>query len=181
MTRLSLLLLLLLALGSIEAQTPSKTKPAKASPTAKTKIGNWQGLPATDELYRTIAELDAKVFQAFNTCDLQAFGSYFTEELEFYHDNGGLTNKTRQSLVEALRNNICNKVNRHLVPGTLRVFPMHGYGALETGVHRFTHPGRDHIDPMGEAQFIHLWQKQPDGTWKITRVISYDHRAVEKK
>lgn len=131
-----------------------------------------------DELLRTIASLDAEVFDAYNRCDLEKFGSFFTDDLEFYHDQGGLM-RSRQSVVEAVKNNICGKVTRELVPGTLEVYPMKGYGAVEIGVHRFHHPGRESTEPVGEAKFIHLWQNQ-DGAWKITRVISYDHHALEK-
>jgi len=70
-------------------------------------------------------------------------------------------------------------VTRELVPGTLEVYPLKGYGAVEIGVHRFHHPGRESAEPVGEAKFIHLWQNQ-DGVWKITRVISFDHRALAK-
>lgn len=56
---------------------------------------------------------------------------------------------------------------------------MDGYGALETGVHRFHHPGHEDTEPVGEGKFIHLWQYK-DNAWKITRVISYDHHAVAK-
>jgi len=142
---------------------------------------NAQSAPTAsqDELFRTIASLDGEVFDAFNRCDLEKFGSFFTEELEFYHDNGGLTNKTRQSLVESVKENICGKAYRVLVPGTLEVYPMHGYGAVEIGVHRFYHPGRDREESVGEAKFVHLWQEK-DGAWKITRVISYDHHALPK-
>src|SRR5688572_27685315 len=113
-----------------------------------------RGVGPDEELYRTIASLDAAVFDAFNRCDLDKFGSYFTEQLEFYHDNGGLTNTTRASLVESVKNNICGKVTRELVAETLEVYPMNGYGALEIGVHRFHHPGREDTEPVGEAQFI---------------------------
>lgn len=132
-----------------------------------------------DELFRTIASLDGEVFDAFNRCDLEKFGSFFTAELEFYHDNGGLTDRSRQGLVESVKNNICGKVFRVLVPGTLEVYPMHGYGAVEIGIHRFYHPGRDNTESVGEAKFIHLWQEK-DGAWRITRVISYDHHALPK-
>ena len=132
-----------------------------------------------DELYRTIAALDAEVFDAFNSCNLEKFGSFFTEELEFYHDDGGLTDKTRQSLVEAVKNNICGKVYRVLVPESLEVHPLNGYGAVETGVHRFYHPGRDSSEQVGEARFVHLWQNK-DGVWQITRVLSFDHHALGK-
>ena len=135
--------------------------------------------PAREELFRTIASLDAEVFDAFNRCDLEKFGSYFTEELEFYHDNGGLTDWTRKSLVESVKNNICGKVYRVLVPGTLEVYPLNGYGAIEIGVHRFYHPGRDSTEQVGEAKFVHLWQ-QKDGRWQMTRVLSFDHHALPK-
>lgn len=135
--------------------------------------------PAKDELFRTIASLDAEVFDAFNRCDLEKLGSYFTEELEFYHDNGGLTNRTRESLVQSVKENICGKVYRILVPGTLEVYPMNGYGAVEIGVHRFYHPGRDSTESVGEAKFVHLWQ-QKDGKWQITRVLSFDHHPLPK-
>lgn len=87
--------------------------------------------------------------------------------------------RSRQSLVEAVKNNICGKVRRELIPGTLEVHPMEGYGAVEIGVHRFQHPNADKTQPVGEAKFMHLWQNQ-NGVWKITRVISYDHRALSK-
>jgi len=131
-----------------------------------------------DEIFRTIASLDTVVFDAFNRCDLPTFGKFFIDDLEFYHDNDGLM-RSRQSLLEAVKANICGKVRRELVPGTLEVHPMDGYGALEMGVHRFHHPGRDDTEPVGEGKFIHLWQKT-DAGWKITRVISYDHHVVGK-
>jgi len=129
-----------------------------------------------DELFRTISSLDAAVFDAFNRCDLEKLGRFFIDDLEFYHDNDGLT-RSRQSLIDAVKANICGKVSRELVPGTLEVYPIDRYGALEMGVHRFHHPGRDDTEPVGEGRFIHLWQKT-DGAWKITRVISYDHHAL---
>jgi ketosteroid isomerase-like protein len=129
-----------------------------------------------DELFRTISSLDAAVFDAFNRCDLETFGRFFIDDLEFYHDNDGLT-RSRQSLIDAVKANICGKVRRELVPGTLEVHSLNRYGALEMGVHRFHHPGRDDTEPVGEGRFIHLWQNI-DGAWKITRVISYDHHVV---
>ena len=136
------------------------------------------GLASDDELFRTIAALDTAVFDAFNRCELEKLGSYFTEDLEFYHDKGGAT-RTRKVLVEQVKQNICGKVRRELVAGTLEVYPMEGYGAIEMGVHRFYHPGRDDVETPGEAKFIHLWQKK-DGVWQITRVLSFDHHPLAK-
>jgi ketosteroid isomerase-like protein len=129
------------------------------------------------ELERTITALDAQLFNAYNRCDLEKFGSFIAEDIEFYHDKAGNT-FGRPALVEAIKNNICGKVTRELAPGTLQVYPMKGYGALELGVHRFRHPGETN-DVLGEASFIHLWQYK-DGAWKITRVISYDHHEAGK-
>lgn len=136
------------------------------------------GEPTTSELYRTIAALDRELFDAYNRCDLEKFGSYLPDQLEFYHDQGGVV-RTRQELLDALKKNICGKVSRELVSNTLEVYPMKGYGALEIGTHLFHHPGRDKVEPVGEGKFVQLWQKGSDGSWKLTRVISFDHHAVD--
>ena len=134
-----------------------------------------RGVPPEHELYKTIAALDAAVFDAYNTCALDKFAALFDADVEFYHDQGGAS-RSVQTVVEAVKNNICGKTRRELVPGTLQVHEMKNYGALEIGVHRFHPPAKD-APARGEAQFIHLWQNK-DGVWKITRVISYDHRAM---
>jgi ketosteroid isomerase-like protein len=138
-----------------------------------------RGTTPDDDLFRTIASLDRAVFDAVNGCDLQTAGTFFADDLEFYHDNGGLIHRSRQTFLESVKSNLCGKVRRELVAGTLEVYPMHGYGAVELGVHRFHHPGHDDTEPTGEAKFLHLWQNK-DGAWKITRVISYDHHVLAK-
>lgn len=127
-------------------------------------------------LFTTIKALDAKLFDAYNTCDLQTVGSLVSEDLEFYHDKTGLA-VGRQNLLDALKANICGKVTRQLVPGSLEVYPIADYGAVEIGVHTFHHPN----DPtnVGEAKFVMLWH-QKDGHWQITRVISFDHHPAAK-
>ena len=125
-----------------------------------------------------ITSLDAALFDAYNHCDLTRFASFFTDDVEFYHDLSGLETG-KQKLTESIRNNICGKVTRELVAGTLSVHPIKGYGAMEMGVHLFHHPGHDDTEPLGEGKFIHLWRYR-DGAWQITRVISYDHRAHAK-
>jgi hypothetical protein len=81
--------------------------------------------------------------------------------------------------VDAVKKNICGKVTRELVPGTLEVYPIANYGAVEIGIHRFHHPGAGNENNVGEAKFIHLWQNK-DGVWKVTRVISFDHHSANK-
>ena len=134
-----------------------------------------QSTAASDNLFKTIQALDTRLFDAYNHCDLAAFSSMIAEDVEFYHDQTGLA-LGRQALVDAIKDNICGKVTRELVPGTLEVYPIANYGAVEIGVHRFHHP---HDNEVGEAKFIHLWQNK-DGSWKIARVISFDHRPMTK-
>jgi ketosteroid isomerase-like protein len=131
---------------------------------------------APNDLFKTIEALDTRLFDAYNHCDLTTISSLVAEDLEFYHDKTGLA-RGRQALVDGIRNNICGKVTRELVPGTLQVDAIAGYGAVEIGVHRFHHPGN--ADDVGEAQFVTLWQNK-DGAWQITRVISFDHHAAAK-
>jgi ketosteroid isomerase-like protein len=135
-----------------------------------------QSTPAPDALFNTIRSLDTQLFDAYNHCDLTTLSSMVSDDLEFYHDKTGLA-RGRSTFVDAIKNNICGKVTRELVPGTLEVYPIANYGAVEIGVHRFLHPGHD--DEVGEAKFITLWQNK-DGAWKITRAISYDHHPLTK-
>ena len=130
------------------------------------------------DLDRTLTALDAALFDAYNKCDLDKFASFVDENVEFYHDQGGLT-LGRAALTDAVKKNICGRVTRELVPGTLKIYPMKGYGAIEMGVHRFHHPGHEDTEGVGEGQFVHLWQYK-DGAWKVTRVLSYDHHAAAK-
>jgi len=132
--------------------------------------------PATDPLFLTIAAEDKRLFDAYNSCDLKTLGEMVTDDLEFYHDKTGLM-VGKAVFLEAIKNNICGKVQRTLVPGTLEVYPLNQYGAVEIGIHRFHHP--DDATNVGEAKFVHVWQNK-DGKWKISRVISYDHEPAKK-
>lgn len=133
------------------------------------------GAKATCELVTTITGLDAALFDAYNRCDLDKFGSMLADDLEFYHDQTGLA-VGKQKTIDGVKNNLCGKVHRELVPGTMEVYPIHGFGAVEIGVHRFSHPGQP-SENMGEAKFIHIWQLK-DGVWKLSRVISVDHHGM---
>jgi hypothetical protein len=130
-----------------------------------------------DRLFDTIAGLDRRLFDAYNTCDLPTLGAMVTDDLEFYHDKTGLS-VGRQTFVDSIRNNICGKTQRELVRGSLEVYRLDHYGAVEMGRHRFVHPGHQEID-VGEAKFITLWQFK-NGEWKVARVISYDHESARE-
>jgi ketosteroid isomerase-like protein len=156
--RLTLLITPLLAMSLAHAATPDTA------------------IPSGDELVHTITALDTAVFDAYNRCDLKTFGNYFTTDVEFYHDKSGLMS-SREAVVNATRQYICNKVRRELV-GTLEVYPIKGYGAMEVGTHRFCKINTN--DCEGVGKFLNIWRYQ-DGQWQMTRVISYDHREIADK
>src|SRR4051794_2479424 len=94
------------------------------------------------KLFETMQALDMQLFEAANHCDYGKLTTMVDENLEFYHDQGGLT-LSRQAFLDAIKNNTCGVMIRELVPGTLQVYLIKGYGAIELGVHRFHHPGHE--------------------------------------
>ncbi len=128
-------------------------------------------------LIKTIESMDSKLFEAYNRCDLETLGAMVSDDLEFYHDQTGLS-VGKDPFLAAIKQNICGKVERTLVPGSMEVYPLKGYGAVEIGVHRFHHPKHPE-EGVGEAKFVTLWQNK-NGAWKVTRVISYNHESAKK-
>jgi hypothetical protein len=131
-----------------------------------------QSIGQPDILFRTVQGLDTKLFDAYNHCDLTTLGSMVSDDLEFYHDQTGLS-VGKAPFLAAVKQNICVKVERELLPDTLEVYPLKGYGAVEIGIHRFRRPGHPE-EGMGDAKFVTLWQNK-GGEWKVTRAISYEH------
>lgn len=128
-------------------------------------------------LQDTIADLDTQVFGAFNQCQdparLAEHAAFFDPKVEFYHDTGGVT-WTREQMLDNTRKYACGHFTRQLVPGSLKVYPIKDFGAIEQGQHRFCHAGEQRCE--GLADFTIVWHRQ-DGQWTITRVLSYGHRS----
>lgn len=129
-----------------------------------------------------ILRYDSLFWNAYNRCDLESFGSFFSEDVEFYHDKGGMTFGL-QKLVSGMKTNLCSGngfgLRRAAVEGSVKVFLMHQsdsvYGAIISGEHVFyiLEQGKpERLD--GQAKFTHLWLLKEEG-WKMTRVLSYDH------
>jgi uncharacterized protein DUF4440 len=102
--------------------------------------------PSAAELQRTVAALDTRLFAAYNHCDLETLAALVAEDLEFYHDKTGLS-RGRAPFIAAIKSNICGKVHRDLVAGSLEVYPLHGYGAVEIGTHVFCDPRQCAMPP----------------------------------
>lgn len=135
-----------------------------------------------DTLTRTILLNDSLFWTAYNSCDTVGFGNYVSDDIEFYHDKGGIT-YGKAKLVNSITNNLCSNPNfrlrRAAIPGTVMVFPMENngviYGAVISGRHYFyiNETGKKESRD-GMARFTHVWQLN-NGVWKMTRIISFDH------
>ena len=125
------------------------------------------------ELFDAIAQADGKISNAVNGHAVEVLMAMFTDDLEFYHDKDGLTNykQTADGFKEMFAN--APDIRRDLVPGTLEVYPLKDYGAIEIGAHRFCHK-ENGKDDCGTFRFVMLWRKEGDA-WKISRVVSYGH------
>lgn len=128
--------------------------------------------PDNPELYKTIVKLDSVFFDAYNHCDtkFETYADFYTDDIEFYHDQGGLSN-SKKDILEGTKKYICGKVIRSLVPGSIEVYPIKDYGAIEIGLHSFSNNTNRPDEPKKVSRFTIFW-KQVNGTWKIAKVVS---------
>jgi ketosteroid isomerase-like protein len=153
-----------------------------ASPLSAQRAG-----PApTQALTHEIAEADLALFSAFfDRCDLEALKGMVTDDFEMFHDKNGYMTKSGKEFLDGIAGTCARqktgedyRERRELAPGSLKVYPLNNYGAVEVGVHRFYQllPGKP--EKLVEvSQFTHVWKKEESG-WKIARVLSYDHRLT---
>ena len=138
---------------------------------ALTQVCSAQDTARSEPLFDELARMDSALFEAaFVTCSADTFRAIFTDDAEFYHDRTGASYGDAVRTLKSCPRD--NGVTRTLVPGSLEVYPMQGYGAIQIGRHTFARAG----EPGSEvAQFVHLW-KRDGGTWRLARVLSFDHR-----
>ena len=143
--------------------------------------GYGQELPS--DYQTTILKLDSLFWASYNSCDLEKFPGFLSEDLEFYHDKGGLT-RTSEKLVEQVKQGLCGDENVHLrreaIEESVHVYPLNKYGALISGEHRFYLNEKGKAEKLIEkAKFTHVWQFK-NNQWKMSRVLSYDHQEVSE-
>ena len=127
------------------------------------------------EVYKEIYQVDSAMFYAFNNCDSIGYRKFLADDLEFYHDQGGLhfLDEEMRSIKEMCDRN--SHIRRELIKGTLEVYKLAEFGAVEIGVHRIYHRNKGEAEHIsGDYKFIHVWQKT-NGVWKLKRIISYGH------
>lgn len=140
------------------------------------------GSELTDE--GAVRAADQAFWAAFNHCDQSAMATRFTPDVEFYHDKTGLTS-TRDAVTASMFQGPCAhqkelRLRREAVASTDHFFPLAGGFALLEGEHRFfaTRSGQpERHDSV--AKYLEVWQRTGDGTWRMRRVVSFDHRPDE--
>ena len=120
--------------------------------------------------------LDTELFESFNNCqspeELEKHASYFSLDVEFYHDNGGVT-WDRKSMISNTKKNACGNYIRKLVAGSFKAYPINEFGAITEGVHIFCETKTKKCE--GKSDFVMVW-RNVNNKWEITRALSYGHR-----
>ncbi len=135
------------------------------------------------ELFKTIAIMDSLYFSAQNSCDLEKYAYYLSEDFEFFHDKAGLTDSKENEMSDMAifcgeEQRTRQPLRRALTEGTLKVYPMDNYGALEFCDHVFYLQVNDGTEKVvGSGKMTALWKKEND-TWKLSRIISYNHQPL---
>jgi len=126
-------------------------------------------VPIDREIYDIIVAKDKEYFDAYNACDMKKQTSLYSEDLEFFHDKGGLST-SKQEVLNSIEKNICGKVTRTLVEGSIEVYPIKDFGAIEIGYHKFYNNQEPNAKSI-PSKFILVW-KNEDEKWIISKVIS---------
>ncbi len=129
--------------------------------------------PTSGKLYDEIVHMDSLLFDGFNTKNVDKMKIYFDSTLELYQDNIGVRNY--KETVAAFGNLFKQDyvLTRKLVPGTMEVYPIKGFGAIQTGLHTFSHKENGELI-TATFKFMNVWHKTGN-TWRITRLVTYDH------
>jgi hypothetical protein len=144
-------------------------------------------MPEGPALHQSIAARDAEFFElVFVGCDAKRLATMLTDDFEMYHDRGGLVATSAAPFVEQYAKDCVKRSQpeewrsrRELVAGTLKVWPVPGFGAIEDGEHVFYERKGDGPEKkVGRARFTQAWKWTPDG-WRLARVFSYDHSKIE--
>ena len=147
-------------------------------------------VPPQPELTRQIEAADADLFKLFfeGACDVPRFRAMLAADVEFYHDKDGFGVHSADEFVKGYSQNCSSRKDptawrsrRELVAASLRVDPIPRWGAMEVGDHLFyeRHGVNGAEKLVGKAKFAMVWVLGADGKWRVSRILSFAHEAVE--
>jgi hypothetical protein len=125
--------------------------------------------PIDKKIFEEIKAMDKVFFDAYNNCDLEKQALIYSDNIEFFHDKGGLMT-SKKEIIEGTKRNICGKVTRELIDGSLEVYPINNYGAVQIGYHKFYNNQEPNAESI-PSKFITMWHNE-NGDWKMAKVIS---------
>ena len=125
--------------------------------------------PIDKKIFEEIKAMDKVFFDAYNNCDLEKQALIYSDNIEFFHDKGGLMT-SKKEIIEGTKRNICGKVTRELIDGSLEVYPINNYGAVQIGYHKFYNNQEPNTESI-PSKFITMWHNE-NGDWKMAKVIS---------
>ena len=144
-------------------------------------------LPVGAALTEAVSASDAAFFELFfEGCDPDRLATMVTDDFEFFDDRGGRVVTDGASFVAMYRTQCEARLapdswrsRREVAAGSLGIYPINNYGAVETGEHFFYERRGDGPEArVGRARFSQMW-KLEGGRWKLARVFSYDHAPAE--
>ena len=99
---------------------------------------------AEQRVTQHILHKDSMFWQSYNRCDTAGYDQFFSNDVEFYHDKGGIT-LGADNMALSIKKNLCSnsdfRIRREEVKGTVKVFPLQNngviYGAILSGEHFF--------------------------------------------
>lgn len=139
------------------------------------------------EVFDDLKRNDSLLFMlGFNQCDTHQVKILTSDDFEFYHDQAGITN-SKDSFIQSIVG-LCNmtyRPSRELDEKSLNVHILREngkiYGAIQNGKHRFYGQEANGSKYLtSTADFTHLWIIE-DGSWKLKRVLSYNHKTPENE
>jgi hypothetical protein len=143
-------------------------------------------VPSDQKLRNEIAALDAELFDVvFTKCDPERLRRLLAPDVEFYHDKDGFVFRSADDFVKAHQKQCPDRQKadtwrsrRELLPATLIIDPVPGYGAMEAGEHVFyERKGAGPEKLAGSARFAMVWKKTENG-WRLSRILSFAHKAA---
>ena len=146
-------------------------------------------MPEGPALRTSIEVRDAELFELFfQGCDPARLRPMLADDVEFYHDKGGFVFRNAEAMVADYAKQCAERAKpdawrsrRELVMSSLIVDPVPGYGAMEAGDHLFYERKGDGPERLaGRARFTMVWVWS-DGSWKLSRVLSYAHQPAKQE
>lgn len=123
--------------------------------------------PVNQEMITMIVSLDS-IFVKANNPEIHT--NLYSDSVELFHNQLELI-KSKQIILDATKKNICGKIRRELVKGSIEKYPISGFEAGEVGMNRFHKLADNESTSPHPGRLKFIWQHQ-NNNWLIRSAIS---------